>query len=132
MMYNIPDDLHSIFSKACNDCHSNNTRYPWYAYIQPVGWWLNNDITEGKQKLNFNEFGKYSIAKQYKKLDDIIDESKHGDMPLKSYTLIHTDARLTDAEKEKIFAWCNNVRSFIKAKYPADSLLLKKESSPQR
>ena len=59
-------------------------------------------------------------------MQDIIDEVKEGDMPLGSYTIVHTDARLTDQEKETLINWANSIRSEMKAKYPADSLVRKK------
>ncbi len=125
--YAVPEEVKIILAKACNDCHSNNTRYPWYAEIQPVAWWLDDHITDGKRHFNFNEFDGYRIARQYKKLEECIKEVKEGGMPLSSYTLIHKDAILTDAEKQTLFNWCEIVRDSIKAKYPADSLVLKKK-----
>jgi len=124
--YNMPQKVSAIFKKACNDCHSNNTIYPWYAQIQPVGWWLSNHIKEGKKELNLSEFGSYNIARQYKKLDEIIKQVKEDEMPLSSYTLIHRNARLTDTEKQILINWCNNIRDTIKSKYPADSLVIKR------
>jgi hypothetical protein len=125
-IYTIPENVLGIFKKSCNDCHSNNTIYPWYAQIQPVGWWLNNHIRSGKRALNLSEFGTYTIGRQYKKFDDIADEVKEGEMPLSSYTLIHTHSRLTDSEKQILENWCENIRDTIKSKYPADSLKMKK------
>ncbi len=125
--YVVPEDVKAILAKACNDCHSNTTRYPWYAEIQPAAWWLNSHINDGKRHLNFNEFDGYRIARQYKRLADCIEEVKEGGMPLSSYTLIHKDAILTDAEKQTLFNWCEIVRDSIKAKYPADSLVIKKK-----
>jgi hypothetical protein len=125
-VYGVPSNVETILKKACNDCHSNNTRYPWYANIQPVAWWLKNHIREGKRELNFNEFGSYRISKQYHKLESMIHEVKEGDMPLGSYTIIHTDARLTDDEKKTLNEWAQSIRDTIKLKYPADSLVRKK------
>ncbi|GAC1440904.1 MAG: hypothetical protein NVSMB63_07980 [Sediminibacterium sp.] len=125
--YPVPDDVKTILAKGCNDCHSNKTIYPWYASVQPVAWWLEDHIDEGKQKLNFNEFLRYPIARQYKKLEQCMDEVKEGDMPLSSYTIIHRNAILTDAEKQKLYDWCTNVRDTIKARYPADSLVIKRK-----
>lgn len=124
--YAVPDDVKQILAKACNDCHSNNTTYPWYSNIQPVRFWLDNHVNDGKRHMNFNEFNAYRIARQYKKLDECIEQVKEGEMPLESYTLIHTNAKLTDAEKQKLYDWCNTVRDSIKARYPADSLVLPK------
>jgi hypothetical protein len=126
VIYPVPEDVKVILSKACNDCHSNKTVYPWYANIQPVEWWLNDHIVDGKRHMNFNEFNKYRIAKQYKKLEECIKEVKEGEMPLSSYTIIHRDAILTTAEKVTLTNWCSSLRDSIKAKYPADSLVLPK------
>src|SRR5690348_13454762 len=58
VLYPIPDSVHQVLQKACFDCHSNNTRYPWYFNIQPIAWWMGDHIDEGKKELNFSEFGK--------------------------------------------------------------------------
>lgn len=125
--YVVPENVKTILAKACNDCHSNNTRYPWYAEIQPVAWWINDHVKDGKKHLNFNEFDGYRIARQYKKLEECIEEVKDGEMPLSSYTIIHKDAKLSDDEKQILFTWCEIVRDSIKARYPADSLVIKKK-----
>jgi hypothetical protein len=122
----IPDNVQDILQKSCYDCHSNNTNYPWYAEIQPVAWWLNNHITEGKSEVNFNEFSTYSLRRQYKKLEEIIEQVKKGEMPLSSYTLIHKDAILNEGQKLALSSWANASMDSMKAKYPADSLLKKK------
>lgn len=125
--YVVPENVKTILAKACNDCHSNNTRYPWYAEIQPVAWWINDHVKDGKKHLNFNEFDGYRIARQYKKLEECIEEVKDGEMPLTSYTIIHKEAKLSDDEKQILFTWCEIVRDSIKARYPADSLVIKKK-----
>jgi hypothetical protein len=125
-LYPVPADVRRILGKACNDCHSNNTRYPWYNNIQPVAWWLDDHIQEGKRELNFDEFASYPLRKQYHKLEEVSEQLKEGHMPLGSYTLIHTDAKLTDPEKATLNDWVNSIRSAMKAKYPADSLERKK------
>ncbi len=124
--YAVPTEVKTILAKACNDCHSNKTEYPWYANIQPVAFWLNDHVVDGKRHMNFNEFNKYRIAKQYKKLEECIDEVKEGEMPLESYTMIHKNAILTEEEKTTLTNWFLTIRDSIKAKYPADSLVLPK------
>ncbi len=121
--YPVPDSVQSILKVACNDCHSNNTRYPWYAEIQPVAWWLNNHINDGKRGLNFSEFTSYRIKKQFHRLDDINDLVKKNEMPLSSYILIHTDAKLTGKDKITLAKWTQSLKDSIKAHYPADSFL---------
>lgn len=125
--YMVPSDVNTILVKACNDCHSNNTKYPWYNNFQPVAWWLNNHVNDGKRHLNFNDFTSMRVARQYKRLNDCIEEVKEGGMPLYSYTWIHKDAILTETEKQTLYNWCNTVRDSIKAKYPADSLVMPKK-----
>jgi hypothetical protein len=125
-VYNVPADVNGILDKACNDCHSNNTRYPWYNNIQPVAWWLANHIDEGKRELNFDEFKTYRVGRQYNKLKEVIEQVKEGEMPMTSYTLIHTDAKLTDQEKSSLITWAESIRNIMKEKYAADSLVRKK------
>ena len=101
----VPDSVMNLLKNSCYDCHSNNTRYPWYANVQPVAWWLNSHVTDGKRELDFSEFGNYTLRRQQNKFKGINNEVKSGDMPLSSYTLIHTTAKLNAAEKKMIADW---------------------------
>jgi hypothetical protein len=101
----VSDSVQAVLKKACYDCHSNNTNYPWYSNIQPVGWFLANHVSEGKRRLNFSEFGSYSQRRQSSKLNNIANEVQDGGMPLSSYTLIHKEARLTANEKSLVIKW---------------------------
>jgi hypothetical protein len=125
--YQVSEDVKAILQRACNDCHSNTTVYPWYAEIQPVGWWLNNHVREGKQHFNINNFASYPAAVQKKKMEDCIEVLQKDEMPLSSYTLIHRNAILNEEEKQKIIHWCNATIDTLKAIYPADSLVLKRQ-----
>jgi hypothetical protein len=122
----IPADVKTILTKACNDCHSNNTKYPWYANFQPVHWWLNKHVVNGKKKINYDEYTNKSLRYQYHKMEETVEMVKEGEMPLDSYTWTHKDARLTDEEKNKIIGWANSVMDTMKAHYPIDSLIRKK------
>ncbi|MEO7047023.1 MAG: heme-binding domain-containing protein [Ferruginibacter sp.] len=124
--YPVPDSVQAILKASCYDCHSNNTVYPWYSKLQPVSWWLNDHIVEGKKELNFSEFASYPLKRQYKKLKKINDEVKGGDMPLSSYTFIHRYAKLDDNQKSSIANWVNALQDTMKAHYPMDSLISKK------
>ncbi len=125
--YAVPANVQLILDKACADCHTNKTVYPWYANLQPVAWWLGSHVGDGKRHLNFNSFTNMKIAVQNKKMEECIEQVKQGEMPLASYTLIHTNATLTDAEKHTLYNWCNGIIDTIKANYPADSLILQKQ-----
>ncbi len=122
----IPADVKSILEKACNDCHSNNTRYPWYSNVQPVDWWLTNHIKEGKAQLNFDQYTNRSLRYQYHKMEETVEQVKGNQMPLNSYTWIHKDAILSDDEKSKLIGWAESVMNTMKAKYPLDSLIRKR------
>lgn len=124
--YNVPQDVLNILQTSCYDCHSNNTVYPWYAQVQPVAWWLDSHIKDGKKGLNFSEFGTYRIGKQYRRLEGINNEIKDGGMPLNSYLWIHKNAILNDQQKKTIANWVQVTRDSIKANNPADSLVKKK------
>lgn len=121
--YAIPADVNAILVKACNDCHSNNTRYPWYAKLQPVHWWLDKHIRNGKRHLNYDEYTNRSAWYQYHKMEETIEMVEDGSMPLNSYTWTHKDAKLTAEEKAKLISWATNVRSQIETIYPKDSLV---------
>jgi len=122
-VFAVPEKVNLILAKACNDCHSNKPNYPWYCNIQPVHWWMNNHIMEAKKELNFDEYKNRSLRFQYHKMEEIVEQVKEGDMPLFSYTLIHRDAKLTQAEKNELINWADGIRESLKAKYPMDSLI---------
>lgn len=120
--YTVPDNVQNILKISCYDCHSNNTKYPWYWQIQPVTWFMNGHIKDAKRTLNFSTFASYNIRKQYKSFDNINKEVKNGGMPLGSYTLIHRDAILNDTQKLAIANWTEASRKEIESHYPPDSL----------
>jgi len=128
-LYPMSDSVKLIYNKACADCHSNKTNYPWYTAIQPIGYWTADHVNDGKKHFNFNEFAGYRITKQNHKLEEVIDEIKEGEMPLPSYTLIHSEAKLTEDEKEILTKWCQSIMDTLKATYPADSLVIKKQGA---
>ena len=125
-IYPVPENVQIILKTSCYDCHSNNTVYPWYAKIQPVDWWLDNHIQDGKRELNFSEFATYRIGRQYRKLDEVNKEVKEDGMPLDNYLWIHKYAKLNYQQKLTLANWVVSVRDSIKANYPADSLVRKK------
>lgn len=111
----MPSKVEGILKTACYDCHSNNTRYPWYAHVQPMGWLLSNHIRDGKDDLNFNEFGAYSKRMQLSKLRAIGSSVKEGSMPLPSYTFLHQDAKLSVEARALVIDWAANTRDSLEA-----------------
>jgi hypothetical protein len=118
----VPADVHAILQRACYNCHSNTTAYPWYSEIQPVGWFLAGHVKDGKHDLNFDEFGGYRLMRQYRRLKQISDLAEEGKMPLPSYLIIHKEAVLSDADKQVLSSWTSAMRDSMKVKYPIDSL----------
>ncbi len=127
-VYEVPENVSSILKKSCYDCHSNNTSYPWYNNLQPVASWLHNHIEDGKREVNFDEFATYKIGKQYRKFLEIKEQVEQGEMPLSSYTIIHRNAILNQEEKKALINWAESARGIIRAKYPADSLVMKRDA----
>ena len=125
-VYAVPDSVQQVLAVACNDCHSSNTRYPWYNNIQPVAWWLNNHINDGKKELNFDEFKTFTPRRRYNKMKACVKEIKEDGMPLDSYTWIHKDAILTPAQKQLLITWAEGIQHQMEKTYPPDSLARKK------
>lgn len=112
----IPDSVQVILKNACYDCHSNNTIYPWYSNIQPMGWLMAKHIKQGKAVLNFSEFGSYTTRRQISKLKSIADQIKDNDMPLPTYKWMHKNARLTKDKKAMIINWAQQLEDSLSAK----------------
>ena len=109
----VPTKVQALLHQACYDCHSNNTHYPWYAAVQPVGWWLAWHVNDAKRHLNFSEFATYATKRERKKLGEIADEVETHGMPLKSYTWMHPEARLTPEEIKLIANWAEGLQDEI-------------------
>lgn len=101
----VPPDIKLILGRSCNDCHSNNTVYPWYSNIQPAAWFLKDHIDEGRRELNFSEFNPYSAKKKKHKFEEICEQVESGNMPLPSYLWIHRNAALSETEKKALCDW---------------------------
>ncbi len=101
----VPENVQTIFKTSCYDCHSNNTHYPWYSFIQPGAWWMASHIKDGKADVNFSEFGGYTKRKEQNKLQSIINSINDRSMPLKPYIFLHNNAKLSENEKKILLDW---------------------------
>lgn len=126
--YNVPEEVSQLLQVSCNDCHSNKTEYPWYSNVQPVAWWLNDHVVDGKRHLNFSEFTKMPIAIQNHKLEETIEMVEEKEMPLPSYTNfgLHKEADLSEDQRQKIIVWAKDQMDYLKETYPEDSLVMPK------
>jgi len=104
-----PADVKSILRRACYDCHSNETRWPWYAYVAPVSWLVAHDVEEGRRELNFSIWGSYPEKKRISHAGNAVEEIEEGHMPLPKYLITHRDARVTPEELEKLRAWSESL-----------------------
>ncbi|MFK7811549.1 MAG: heme-binding domain-containing protein [Maribacter sp.] len=129
--YNVPNDVNHLMQVSCNDCHSNKTQYPWYSNIQPVAWWLDHHVEDGKKHLNFSEFTQLPLFVQNHKLEEIIEMVDEKEMPLPSYTNfgLHSEANLSDEQRNKIIDWAKEQMNSLKETYPADSLKFPKRDN---
>ncbi len=107
----VPDAVMTTLKQACYDCHSNHTKYPWYASVSPVSLWLANHVDEGKSELNFSNFAQYDKKRMDHKLEEMAEEVEEGHMPLPAYTLIHQDAKLSEAQQQLIVEWVKTERA---------------------
>jgi hypothetical protein len=109
----VPADVQEILNVSCNDCHSNHTTYPWYSKIQPIGFWLDEHVEDGKTHLNFSEYATYKKKRQLHKLDEIAEMIEEHEMPLSSYTLIHTNAKLTAEQQSRLITWAKESKKLL-------------------
>ena len=113
LVNSVPDHIKSKLQTSCYDCHSNNTQYPWYNKVQPIAWFLEDHIKEGKAELNFNEWDSLSNRRKKSKLRSIIKQIENDEMPLDSYTLIHREASFSEAEKQELIQWVERLKDSI-------------------
>ena len=98
-------EVKSLLKRACYDCHSNETTWPWYSNVAPISWLVIDHVNEGRRELNFSEWAGYEPKRQAHKLDEVAREIEAGDMPLSGYAPMHPEAKLTDAEKKTLIDW---------------------------
>lgn len=113
---NTPEEIASIIKTSCYDCHSNESKYPWYSNVQPAGWFLKDHIDEGRRELNFSTFTDYEVKRQDHKLEECIEYIEKDEMPLGSYTLVHREAALTEAQKNILIDYFKSVRTKLNYK----------------
>lgn len=98
-------EISTILKNACYDCHSNQPTYPWYTNIAPVSWWIKNHVNEGSHHLNFSEWETYTSKRKDHKLEECIEMIEEGEMPMNSYTWMHGEAKLTNAQRTLLIDW---------------------------
>jgi Haem-binding domain len=100
-----PPEIAAMLHAACYDCHSHETKWPWYSRIAPVSWLIASDVNEGRKNLNLSDWPANDPNRAAKKLEDMSEKIDYREMPPKKYTLVHADARLTDAGRKELTDW---------------------------
>ena len=106
----VTPEVAAILDRACSDCHSNETRWPWYSNVAPASWFVADHVNHGRHHLNFSTWGNYTARESEEMLEQICSEVKRGMMPLKSYIWLHPDAKLSEADAKTICDWTARAR----------------------
>ena len=101
----VPAEVSAILGRGCRDCHSNETRWPWYSNVAPVSWWVIDHVNHGRSHFNYSEWAKYPADEKAKLLKDACELTQKGEMPLPSYLWMHGHARLSSSDTATICAW---------------------------
>jgi hypothetical protein len=112
---NVSPEAAAILDRACRDCHSHETRWPWYSHVAPVMWWLADHVDEGREHLNLSDWSKYDARRADRKLDEICEEATKGHMPLRGYPFMHPEARLTEGDVRALCVWTEEARRILAA-----------------
>ena len=111
----VPPEMKVILARACDDCHSNRTRWPWYSQVAPVSWWLTDHVRHGRSYMNFSDWARYNRRDADHLLNEICQTVKEGYMPLSSYTLMHRNAILSAQDVGTLCAWSQTERQRLAA-----------------
>ncbi len=106
-----PPEVLAVLERACYDCHSHQTVWPWYAWVAPISFLVVHDVQEAREHLNFNDWGKYTPEKRRKKIDEILEEVEEGEMPLFYYLPLHPEADLSAEDRLAIEEWVSAVNA---------------------
>ncbi len=112
-IYQTPDSLQTLIKNACYDCHSNESIYPWYAEVAPISWVIKGHINEGREHLNFSDFGKYNKDQMEHVLMEAAEQLEKGKMPMRSYVNFHEEANLSEAERQALIDYFETIKKSI-------------------
>lgn len=112
----VPADVAAILDRSCRDCHTNETRWPPYAYVSPFSWGVAMHVRQGRDHLNFSEWDAQDPESMQDLLEAICEEVRDGAMPLPSYTVVHRSARLAPAEITRLCSWTDETIAALDAR----------------
>jgi hypothetical protein len=106
-----PEPVRAILRKACYDCHSHETRWPWYAYVAPVSWYVHHDVEHAREHMNFSTWNLYDPDERREHFEEIDEEVSERAMPLPIYVSMHSEARLTSDERRTLTDWAEAMQT---------------------
>lgn len=106
----MPAHVAAVVDRACRDCHSNETRWPWYSNVAPVSWFVIDHVNHGRSHFNYSEWHRYDAKEAERLLAKACEMARSGEMPLPSYTIVHRAARLSAADVEALCGWSEEMR----------------------
>ena len=109
----VPADVRGILERSCADCHSHATVWPWYSNVAPVSWLVAEDVVDARKEMNFSVWGDYTPKRAEHKLEELCEQVEQREMPLKKYTFLHPNAKLTDADRRRLCEWSSAWRKEI-------------------
>ena len=98
-------EIATMLKDACYDCHSHESKYPWYSNIAPVSWWVKGHIDHGIGEMNFSEWGNYEQKKANHKLEEAMEKVEKKEMPLTPYLIAHSSARLSEEQRAELVSF---------------------------
>ena len=101
--------------KSCQNCHSEKTEWPWYSYVAPMSWMIENDVQRGRSHMNLSHWNGYNPEEQQEILSKMSVLVRNREMPLPRYLLLHPEAKLSDAEVAYLYQWARSERKRLKA-----------------
>ncbi len=113
-----PPQVQSILDRSCADCHSNNTRWPWYSNLSPISWWLADHVGHGRRDFSTSDFNSYTPERAAHKMEEVCEQVEDGHMPIRQYLWLHPGAKLSAADKQTLCGWAKSEQQRILASAP--------------
>jgi cytochrome c551/c552 len=115
-------EVNKILQRACTDCHSNDTKWPWYAHVAPVSWLVGSDVKDGRADLNLSDWARFDQKRALRRVGQMCSEVRKGDMPPWYYVLMHAPAKLTQADKDTLCAWADAEKARLSSTASAEAV----------
>jgi hypothetical protein len=113
-----PANVQAILDRSCADCHSNQTKWPWYSNVSPISWWLVDHVKDGRNQINLSSFPTTPANRAAHKMEEVCEQVEKGEMPLREYLWLHPSAKLSEADKQTLCTWAKGEQARLLATAP--------------